>query len=94
MWFSVIINGASLDFFKSARGLRQGDLLSRALFVIGAEVLPRGLNNLAIQPGFVGFRVPHGCSSITHLAFADDVLIFANGSSSSLQRVMQVLELY
>ena len=84
VWFSIIINGASHGFFKSVRGLRRGDLLSPALFVIGTE----------IQLRFVGFRVPHGCLSITNLAFADDVLVFANGSSSSLQRVMQVLELY
>ncbi|XP_071905685.1 uncharacterized protein [Coffea arabica] len=75
-------------------GLRQGDPLSPALFVIGAEVLSRDLNNLALQSDFTGFRVPHGCALITHLAFADDVIIFANGSSNSLKRIMRVLELY
>ena len=78
----------------SRLGARQGDPLSPALFVIGAEVLSRGLNNLALQSAFVGFRVPHGCPPITHLAFADDVIIFTNGSSISLQPIMQVLELY
>ncbi|XP_071929043.1 uncharacterized protein [Coffea arabica] len=94
VWFSVILNGASHGFFKSTRGLRQGDPLSPALFIIGAEVLSRGLNNLAMQSGFVGFKVPYACPSITHLAFADDVLIFANGSSYSLKVIMQVLEAY
>ena len=73
---------------------RQGDPLSPALFVIGAEVLSLDLNNLALQSGFVGFRVPHECPPITHLSFADDVIIFANGSSNSLERIMRVLELY
>ncbi|XP_071921792.1 uncharacterized protein [Coffea arabica] len=94
VWFSVIINGSSYGFFKSTRGLRQGDPLSPALFIIGSEVLSRGLNNLALQPGFLGFRVPYGCPPVTHLAFADDVLIFANGSVSSLKDIMQVLEGY
>ncbi|XP_071902759.1 uncharacterized protein [Coffea arabica] len=94
VWLSVIINGASHGFFKSMRGLRQGDPLSPALFIIGAEVLSRGLNNLVMQSGFVGFKVPYGCPAITHLAFADDVLIFANGSSNSLKVIMQVLEAY
>ena len=41
-----------------------------------------------------GFKVPNGCPPITHLAFANDVLIFANGSSSSLKDIIQVLESY
>ncbi|XP_027152155.1 uncharacterized protein LOC113758673 [Coffea eugenioides] len=94
VWFSVIINGSSYGFFKSTRGLRQGDPLSPALFIIGAEVLSRGLNNLVMQSGFVGFKVPYACPSITHLSFADDVLIFSNGSSHSLKNIMQVLKEY
>ncbi|XP_071928018.1 uncharacterized protein [Coffea arabica] len=94
VWFSVIINGSSYGFFKSSRGLRQGDPLSPALFIIGAEVLSRALNNLVMQPRFVSFKVPYGCPSITHLAFADDVLIFANGSSFSLKAIMKVLDDY
>ncbi|XP_027118292.2 uncharacterized protein [Coffea arabica] len=93
-WFSIIINGSSYGFFKSSRGLRQGDPLSPALFIIGAEALSRALNNLTRKPGFVGFKVPYGCPPITHLAFADDILIFANGSSFSLKAIMQVLEAY
>ncbi|XP_027166413.1 uncharacterized protein LOC113766418 [Coffea eugenioides] len=35
-----------------------------------------------------------GCPPVTHLAFADDVLIFANGSARSLKDIVQVLEMY
>ena len=91
VWFPVIINGASYGFFKSSRGIRQGDPLSPALFVIGAEVLSRGLNSLAAQSGFLGFTVPRGCPPVTHLAFADDVLVLANSASSSLKDIMLVL---
>ena len=92
--FLVMVNGVTYGFFKSRMGLRQGDLLSPALFVIGAEVLSRGLNNLAAQTSFQGFRVPQGCPGVTHLAFADDVLILANGSIAALRRVMSVLDMY
>ena len=94
VWFSVIINGVSHGFFKSSRGLRQGDPLSPVLFVIGAKMLSRGLNSLAQQRGFVGFRVPMGCPTITHLAFVDDVIIFTNGATAGLAGVMQVLGAY
>nr|XP_027122759.1 uncharacterized protein LOC113739671 [Coffea arabica] len=94
VWFSVIINGASHGFFKSSRGLRQGDPLSPVLFVIGAETLSRGLNNLAQQKGYLGFRVSRACPRVTHLAFADDVMIFTNGATAGLKGVMHVLGAY
>ena len=37
--FSILINGTPVGFFQSLRGLRQGDLLSLYLFMIGMEAL-------------------------------------------------------
>ncbi|XP_027060834.1 uncharacterized protein [Coffea arabica] len=92
VWFSIIINGKSHGFFKSSGGLRQGDPLSPVLFIIGSEMLSRGLNALAFQ--HIGYRGFPSCPAVTHLAFADDVLIFTNGSAPALKRTMQVLEAY
>ncbi|XP_071906019.1 uncharacterized protein [Coffea arabica] len=39
--FSILINGVSSDFFKSSRGVRQGDPLSLALFVLMVECFTR-----------------------------------------------------
>ena len=47
----VMINGSPKGFFRSIRGLRQGDPLSPYLFVIGMEVL-FVLINKAISEGF------------------------------------------
>ncbi|XP_071917289.1 uncharacterized protein [Coffea arabica] len=94
VWFSVLVNGGSNGFFRSSRGLRQGDPISPALFVIGAEVLSRTLNTLPTQRGFTPFKVPPHCSIITHLAFADDVIIFSSGAKSSLRLIKRVLDDY
>ena len=86
--------GHSVIFFKSARELCQGDPLSPALFIIGAEVLSHSLNQLVTQRGFQGFKVPRDCPTITHLSYADDVLIFSSATVASFRIVMRVLDGY
>ena len=94
IWFSILINGSPCGFFQSTRGLRQGDPISPALFVIGAEVLSRMLNSLSGQSGFLPFKVPPRCPIVTYLGHADDVIIFCSEIKSTMQKVMRVLEDY
>ncbi|XP_075091560.1 secreted RxLR effector protein 78-like [Nicotiana tabacum] len=54
-WYSVLVNVQSSRFFKSTRGVKQGDPLSPALFILSAEVLSRSLNKLFEDKSFVGF---------------------------------------
>ncbi|XP_075521602.1 uncharacterized protein LOC142554810 [Primulina tabacum] len=91
--FSVNINGSLSGFFGSTRGLRQGDPLSPMLFILGAEYLSRGLDRLYLQHPELRYR---SCCDIliSHLAYADDVIIFANGGSRSLRRLMGLLHHY
>ena len=44
-WFSVLLNGGLLGFFKSSQGMRQRDPLSPALFVLVAEYLGHGIQH-------------------------------------------------
>ena len=91
VWFSVIVNGLPHGFFKSTRGLRQGDPLSPALFIIRVEVLSQSLNTLAEHRKYKPFRIPSGCPMVTHLAFADDVVIFMSSMKTSIQLVKKVV---
>ncbi|XP_060192601.1 uncharacterized protein LOC132622089 [Lycium barbarum] len=72
--------GLKLDMAKAYdKGLRQGDPLSPALLVICAELLSRLLNNLSLDENYTGYYRPRNGPSITHLAFADDVILFTSG---------------
>ncbi|XP_070041384.1 secreted RxLR effector protein 78-like [Nicotiana tomentosiformis] len=57
-WYSVLVNGQNSGFFKSTRGVKQGDPLSPALFILSAEVLSRSLNKLFEDTTFRGFGMP------------------------------------
>ncbi|WMV30181.1 hypothetical protein MTR67_023566 [Solanum verrucosum] len=93
-WYSIIINGHRHGFFHSTRGLKQGDPLSPALFILGAEVLLRLLNSLHQIPSYKGFyKAPKG-PQINHLSFADDVIIFAATDKQSLKLIMDSLGEY
>ena len=85
--FSVMVNGSPTGFFRSSRGLRQGDPLSPYLFVIGMEVLS-GLLKRAVEGNFIsGYKVGDrdgGELVISHLLYADDTIIFCEANSEQL----------
>ncbi|XP_019258156.1 PREDICTED: uncharacterized protein LOC109236426 [Nicotiana attenuata] len=81
-------------FFHSTRGLKQGDPLAPALFILGAELLSRMLNNLTHDQFFNGFYMEKRGPQVTHLSFADDIIIFTSGRRASLQKIMNILEGY
>lgn len=89
--FSITVNGDLCGFFKGKRGLRQGDPLSPFLFVMAMEVFAELLNQRFLN-GSIGFHPLGRNPAISHLAFADDIMIFFDGSSSSLQGITDSLE--
>ncbi|KAH0769685.1 hypothetical protein KY290_013666 [Solanum tuberosum] len=84
-WYSVIINGGIYGFFKSSRGLRQGDPLSPSLFILSVELLSHLLTGLQTKIGYKGFYMSVNGPQIKHLTFADDTIIFCNGDKRYLK---------
>ena len=87
--FSVSVNGNLEGFFTSARGIRQGCSLSLYLYVILSNVLSKLLNKAAEVGGFQYHPQCQGVK-LTHLSFADDIVVFTDGTISSLKGIMGV----
>jgi len=89
--FTVSVNGCCGGFFKSAKGLRQGDPLSPYLFVLAMEVFSKLLHS-RFDSGYIRYHLKASDLYISHLMFADDVMIFFDGGSSSLHGICETLE--
>lgn len=89
--FSICVNGTSSGFFKSSKGLRQGDPLSPYLFVLAMEVFSRLLHS-RFDAGYINYHPKTADLSISHLMFADDVMIFFDRSEFSLHGINEALD--
>ncbi|KAG7579708.1 Reverse transcriptase domain [Arabidopsis thaliana x Arabidopsis arenosa] len=89
--FSVQVNGELAGFFRSNRGLRQGCSLSPYLFVICMNVLSRMLDKAVVDKK-IGYHPRCKNMSLTHLCFADDILVFSDGSSRSVAGILRIFD--
>ncbi|KAH0702587.1 hypothetical protein KY285_016865 [Solanum tuberosum] len=89
--YSVMVNGIGYGYFEGKRGLRQGDPMSPLLFVLGMEYLSRVLKVMSASPNFK-FHPMCKNLKLTHLVFADDLMIFCSGKEQSVRRVMEALD--
>ncbi|KAL4280566.1 hypothetical protein GQ457_03G000290 [Hibiscus cannabinus] len=93
---SILVNGVPTDSFEIARGLRQGCSLSPMLFNIVGESLNQMLSKAVRNGLFSGFVVGRGSNSveITHLQFADDLMIFCDASLEQVHNIKRVLRVF
>ena len=86
--YSININGELVGFFGAKRGLRQGDPLSPYLFTIIMDALSMIIRKNIEEQQQLGspFMYHWRCqkTGLTHLCFADDLLLFCGGSLDSV----------
>lgn len=90
--YSILINGLPSEPFQAKKGLRQGDPLSPFLFAIGMEYLTRCMNQLKATPDF-NFHPRCEKLNISHMMFADDLLLFARADEISIQMLIPLSSL-
>lgn len=92
--YKISINGESSPEFRSSRGVRQGDPLSPLLFILAQQLLSFNLKKLEVAGKMQPYRLGRNIRPISHILFADDLLIFSNGRIRSLHCVRELLQRY
>ncbi|KAL2930273.1 LINE-1 retrotransposable element ORF2 protein, partial [Bienertia sinuspersici] len=82
--YSLVINGIPNGHEQFKRGLRQGDPISPLLFVISMEYLSRILRKMTKDTKFQ-FHPKCKPMQLTHLCFADDLILCSKGESESIK---------
>ena len=91
MSFEVLINGGKSENFKSERRLRQGDLLSSYIFILGQEM---PLEKEFRHHNIIGVKASVKGPAITHVIYADDVVLFSKACRKEAATINQCLETY
>ena len=94
MSFEVIVNGGKSESFKPSRGLRQGDPLLPYLFILGQEVLPRMIDHELKLKNVSSIKTSINGPTITHVMYADDVVLFSKASRKDASSLVKTIEKY
>ncbi|KAL0362130.1 UNVERIFIED_CONTAM: putative mitochondrial protein [Sesamum calycinum] len=89
--FLVALNGSFHGFFMGKKGLRQGDPMSPALFLLCMEYFSRLIKRKTTDSDF-NFHPKREKLKITHLLFADDLMMFSRGDLPSIHILMECLQ--
>lgn len=88
----ILWNGGVTEEFKPTRGIRQGDLISPYLFMLTMERLGHAIK-LAVADGrWKPIVLGRGCPPLSHLFFADDLVLFGEASIDNVIAMRSVLE--
>ncbi|XP_043687688.1 uncharacterized protein LOC122638901 [Telopea speciosissima] len=92
--YQILINGEPRGTIIPSRGIRQGDPLSLALFILCSHALSCLLIKAKTTGNIKGIRVRNRAPLITHLLFTDDSLLFVEGKVDELYTLKPYLATY
>lgn len=90
--YSVFVNGQPTEYITPERGLRQGDLLSPYLFILCAEGLSAFLRRAHEEGNIKGLSICRGAPILTHLLFADDIILFGVANREEITTICGILK--
>ncbi|KAE8665942.1 hypothetical protein F3Y22_tig00112523pilonHSYRG00172 [Hibiscus syriacus] len=91
---AILINGSPTNSFSMKKGLRQGCSLSLLLFNIVGEVLNEMLQKASDIRLCRGVEVGSGGLVLSHIQFADDLIIFLDSNNESIANFFRILKIF
>lgn len=91
---AILWNGNQLDWIKPRRGIRQGDPMSPYLFVLCMEKLSHIIKAEVTQGRWCGLKISRYGPVISHLFFADDMVLFAEATEEQMGTIKRCLNLF
>ncbi|XP_026400166.1 uncharacterized protein LOC113296041 [Papaver somniferum] len=89
---SFLLNGTPGIQFKTTRGLRQRDPLSPYLFILCMYVFSKALMHAQNNNLIKGVKITPTIPSVSHIFFADDLLIFTNANPKEVRNLNTIIE--
>lgn len=90
----VLWNGEALEEFSPSRGIRQGDPISPYLFVLCIERLFHMISTAVDHKVWAPIQLSRRGPKLSHLAFADDLTLFAEASMGQVEIIKTILRLF
>lgn len=90
----LLWNGDVTDSFIPTRGARQGDPLSPYFYVMCMERLSHLILDAVEEQQWKPIKLTSDCPPLSHLFFADDLILFAKASVGQLRVVMNCLDTF
>jgi hypothetical protein len=89
----VTLNGQDSSFFKTGKGLRQGDPLSPMLYNLAGDVLTKMLIKAANANLIQGLSA-NSMAKVISLHYADDTILFSGIDPTNLQNLRCILAIF
>ena len=88
----ILFSGGKLEAFNPLRGLRQGDPLSPYIFILCMEYLGHLIEKKCIKGVWKPLQASRSNIGISHLFFADDLILFAKVDVDYCEIISEVLD--
>ncbi|KAL5734742.1 hypothetical protein ACOSP7_032603 [Xanthoceras sorbifolium] len=92
--YHVVVNGKTSNSFKPGCGIRQGDPISPYIFVLCMEKLSHLIVDSVSKGLWKPIRISRGGPLISHLFFADDLILFGYASLQQANAMKDCLDLF